>query len=131
MNSMTGGRNLSSPVPTRDTDSAPPPTDVRPARVALFAAACGIAVANIYCSQPLVGLIAPAVGLPVGLAGLIVALTQLGFGAGLLCLVPLSDVVENRRLVTWACGAVAIGLLGIAHCPIETIIIMLGPGAIC
>ena len=112
MNSMTGGRNLSSPVPTRDNEA--PRSELRPAQVALFAAACGIAVANIYYSQPLVGLIAPAVGLPVGLAGLIVALTQLGFGAGLLCLVPLSDVVENRRLVTWACGAVAIGLLGIA-----------------
>jgi predicted MFS family arabinose efflux permease len=91
-----------------------PRRELRPAQVALFAAACGIAVANIYYSQPLVGLIAPALGLRAGLAGLVVALTQLGFGAGLLCLVPLSDVIENRRLVIWACGAVAIGLLGIA-----------------
>jgi predicted MFS family arabinose efflux permease len=91
-----------------------PRSELRPAQVALFAAACGIAVANIYYCQPLVGLIAPALGLRAGLAGLVVALTQLGFGTGLLCLVPLSDVIENRRLVIWACGAVAIGLLGIA-----------------
>jgi predicted MFS family arabinose efflux permease len=89
-------------------------SEIRPARVALFATACGIAVANLYYSQPLVGLIAPAMGLHAGIVGLIVALTQLGYGVGLLCLVPLSDVIENRRLVIWACGAVSIGLLGIA-----------------
>jgi predicted MFS family arabinose efflux permease len=83
-------------------------------QVAVFAGACGLVVANLYYSQPLVGLIAPALGLHAGLAGLIVALTQLGYGAGLLFLVPLSDVIENRRLVMWALGAVVLGLLGIA-----------------
>jgi len=86
--------------------------ELRPAQVALLAAACGIAVANLYYSQPLVSLITPALGLHAGMVGFIVALTQLGYGVGLLCLVPLSDVLENRRLVTIACGTVAIGLLG-------------------
>jgi predicted MFS family arabinose efflux permease len=83
-------------------------------QVAIFATACGLVVANIYYSQPLLGLIAPALGLRAGLAGLIVALTQLGYAAGLLFLVPLSDVIENRRLVIWALGAVVLGLFGIA-----------------
>lgn len=83
-------------------------------QVALFAAAAGLAVANIYYTQPLIGLIAPSLGLPPGLAGLIVALTQLGYGAGLLLLVPLADVTENRRLIVLLlCGTVA-GLVGIA-----------------
>ena len=93
---------------------AAPHSAITPVQVALFAAACGLAVANIYYSQPLVGLIAPSLGLAPGLAGLIVTLTQLGYGAGLLFLVPLSDLIENRRLVIWALGAVALGLLGIA-----------------
>ena len=112
MSSITDSQTRSSPVLPRGNEARR--SELRPAQVALFAAACGIAVANIYYSQPLVGLIASALRLHAGLAGLIVALTQLGFAAGLLCLVPLSDVIENRRLVTWACGAVVIGLIGIA-----------------
>jgi predicted MFS family arabinose efflux permease len=82
--------------------------------VGVFAGACGLVVANIYYSQPLIGLIAPAVGILPGTAGLIVALTQLGYGAGLLFLVPLSDVFENRGLVIRALAAVTLGLLAIA-----------------
>jgi predicted MFS family arabinose efflux permease len=87
---------------------------ISPVLVGVFAAACGLVVANIYYSQPLIGLIAPAVGLRPGLAGLIVALTQLGYGAGLLLLVPLSDVFENRGLVIRALGVATFGLLAIA-----------------
>jgi predicted MFS family arabinose efflux permease len=87
---------------------------ISPMLVGIFAAASGLAVANIYYSQPLIGLIAPALGLHPGLAGLIVSVTQLGYGAGLLLLVPLSDVFENRGLILRALGAVTLGLLAIA-----------------
>jgi predicted MFS family arabinose efflux permease len=80
----------------------------------VFAAACGLAVANIYYAQPLIALIAPQLHLHAGLAGLIVALTQLGYGAGLLLLVPLADVVENRRLIGLTLSGVLLGLLAIA-----------------
>jgi predicted MFS family arabinose efflux permease len=91
-----------------------PRSGMSPVQVGVFAAASGLAVANIYYSQPLIGLMAPALGLLPGLAGLIVALTQLGYGAGLLLLVPLSDVFENRGLVIRALGAVTLGLFAIA-----------------
>lgn len=91
-----------------------PGSGISSLQVAIFAAASGLAVANIYYSQPLIGLIAPALGLPPGLAGLIVTLIQLGYGAGLLFVVPLSDVRENRGLVLCALGAVTLGLLAIA-----------------
>ena len=65
----------------------------------LIAAACGLIVANLYYAQPLVGPIRAAIGLPAGAAGLIVTLTQVGYCAGLLLVVPLGDLVENRRLV--------------------------------
>jgi predicted MFS family arabinose efflux permease len=68
--------------------------------VALLATACGIIVANIYYAQPLIGIIAPAVGITTGTASVIVSLTQLGYAAGLILLVPLGDLLENRLLVT-------------------------------
>jgi predicted MFS family arabinose efflux permease len=83
-------------------------------QVAIFAAACGLTVANIFYTQPLIRMIGLSLGLPAGRAGLILTLTQLGYGVGLLLLVPLSDVLENRRLVISALGAVVLGLLGIA-----------------
>ncbi len=94
--------------------SAAPTRGLTPGLVAVFAAACGLTVANIFYAQPLIGLIAPALGLHAALAGLVIALTQVGYGTGLLLLVPLSDVTENRRLVTTALGVVVIGLIGIA-----------------
>ncbi|MCV9918761.1 MFS transporter [Pseudomonas sp. BT-42-2] len=69
------------------------------ALVTLLAFCCGAIVANIYYAQPIVGLIAPDLGLSGERASLIVSLTQLGYALGLLLLVPLADLVENRRLM--------------------------------
>lgn len=85
-----------------------------PALTLLFAVACGLCVANIYFAQPLIGPIAASLQMHAGLAGLIMALTQLGYGAGLLFLVPLADVVENRRLILAAMAGAVLGLVGIA-----------------
>ncbi|HQT47218.1 MAG: MFS transporter [Acidocella sp. 20-63-7] len=86
------------------------------ALVGLLAASCGIIVANIYYAQPLVGLIGPALGMAPHLASLIVSLTQLGYAAGLLLLVPLGDLLETRRLVmvTLAASIPALLLAGFA-----------------
>ncbi|MCM3762462.1 MFS transporter [Alkalihalobacillus oceani] len=65
----------------------------------IIATACGLIVANIYYSQPLVGPISASLGLSSEAAGLIVTLTQIGYGIGLLLLVPLGDMIENRKLV--------------------------------
>lgn len=65
----------------------------------LIAAACGLIVANLYYVQPLVGPIRADIGLPAGAAGLLVTLAQLGYCAGLLLVVPLGDLLENRKLV--------------------------------
>lgn len=65
----------------------------------LLAAACGIIVANLYYAQPLVGVISSSVGLSATSSGLIVTLTQMGYVVGLLFIVPMGDIVENRRLI--------------------------------
>ncbi|WP_040952695.1 MFS transporter [Gorillibacterium massiliense] len=64
----------------------------------MLAASCGLIVANLYYAQPLVGPISSATGLSPDAAGLIVTVTQIGYVAGLLFIVPLSDIMENRLL---------------------------------
>lgn len=86
-----------------------------PQWMALFlAATCGLIVANIYYAQPLAGPISAEIGLPRQAAGLIVTMTQIGFGAGLLLIVPLGDLFENRRLVLCVMSLCTLALLGVA-----------------
>ncbi|GIP22286.1 MFS transporter [Paenibacillus sp. J22TS3] len=65
----------------------------------ILAAACGIIAANLYYAQPLIGSIGSTIGLSSGAAALIVTLTQVGYGIGLLFIVPLGDILENRKLI--------------------------------
>ncbi|WP_406090749.1 MFS transporter [Streptomyces sp. NBC_01013] len=67
--------------------------------VILLAVACGAAVANVYFSQPLLVTVGHDLGMSPALVGAVVTLTHVGYGLGLLFLVPLGDVVDRRRLV--------------------------------
>ncbi|WP_371355908.1 MFS transporter [Pseudomonas chlororaphis] len=87
------------------------PATLSGALVALLAFCCGAVVANLYYAQPIVELIAPQIGLSNAHASLIVSLTQLGYAAGLLLLVPLADLMENRRLVVGFTLAVSLCLI--------------------
>jgi predicted MFS family arabinose efflux permease len=88
-----------------------------PVPVRLFALATGVIVLSLYLPQPLVGLIGTSLGLSPAAAGLVSTLLLAGYAAGLFLLVPLCDLVENRRLIlaTLAANAVA---LAVAACPI-------------
>jgi predicted MFS family arabinose efflux permease len=66
----------------------------------VLAVGCGITVANLYYAQPLMAPIASAFHLSQGSAALVVTLTQLGYAVGLLLLLPLGDLLENRALAT-------------------------------
>jgi predicted MFS family arabinose efflux permease len=67
--------------------------------VLLFAVASGLAVANAYFAHPLLDVMADDLGIDRATAGLIVGFTQLGYGLGLVLLVPLGDLVDRRKLV--------------------------------
>ncbi len=77
----------------------------------LLATACGLIAANVYYAQPLVGPIAEELHLAGSGAGLIVTMTQIGYGLGLLFIVPLADLAENRRLVLCILAVAALSLL--------------------
>lgn len=95
-------------------DAARPPVVMTTRLAVLLSTAGALIVANLYYAQPLAGLIGPALGLTPGAAGLIVTLTQLGYGLGLLLIVPLGDLVENRRLILLLGAANILALLGAA-----------------
>ncbi|HWW08017.1 MFS transporter [Collimonas sp.] len=76
----------------------------------LFATAVGITVINLFATQTLIGPIAAALGLDAHLSGMVAMLPQLGYATGLVLLVPLADLLENRRLIVrlLACCALAL-----------------------
>jgi predicted MFS family arabinose efflux permease len=90
---------------------------VRRALTLVLAIACGLTVANLYYSQPLLDLIARAFGVSQGAAAIVVTLTQVGYALGLLFLLPLGDLVENRKLTTRLLAGTALSLLLAALCP--------------
>jgi len=77
----------------------------------LFATACGLIVANIYYAQPLIGPIAASLDLSPQTAGLIVTMGQIGYGLGLLLIVPLADLFENKRLILISLGLCIVALV--------------------
>jgi predicted MFS family arabinose efflux permease len=90
---------------------------VTPALTLTLALACGLIVANLYYAQPLVGPIGEALRLPSVQTGLLVTMTQLGYGLGLLLLVPVGDLIENRRVAgaSIACAGAALIVMALAQ----------------
>jgi predicted MFS family arabinose efflux permease len=106
---MTQAANTSTP-----SQAVPAAPTISGAMTFLLAMSCGLIVANIYYCQPLIGPISVALGMSPKAAGLIATLTQLGYGVGLMLLVPLGDLVENRKLVLSVMGIGTIASLAAA-----------------
>ncbi len=108
---------VSEPTPTPALLEPARQPDVSPGAILTLAAACGLLVANIYYAQPLIAEIAQSLGLATGAAGLVVTMTQVGYGLGLLFVVPLGDLVENRRLIIISAAVSAVALACAAFAP--------------
>ncbi|ARJ23019.1 MFS transporter [Bacillus mycoides] len=65
----------------------------------LFATACGMSVANIYFAQPLLDQLSNEFSINHSIIGIVITVTQIFYGVGLLLLVPLGDLLNQRRLI--------------------------------
>jgi predicted MFS family arabinose efflux permease len=93
------------------------PTSISLGMTLLMAIACGVAVANMYYNQPMLGLIEAAFPGQLAATGFVPTATQLGFAVGLVLLVPLGDRVDRRRLILIQFVALALSLAGVALAP--------------
>jgi predicted MFS family arabinose efflux permease len=102
---------------------APSPDDtVLPGRslrlvTTTMAVACGLAAANLYYAQPLLALIAASFRVSQGTATVVVTVTQLGYAIGLVVLLPLGDLFNNRKLTSRTMIATAAALAVAAVSP--------------
>lgn len=83
----------------------------------LLAFACGMAVSNLYYSQPLLEQVRTSFHVSAAAAGLVSTATQLGYTLGLLFLVPLGDALRRRQLIVTLMVVEAAFLAGAALSP--------------
>ncbi|MFJ2894977.1 MFS transporter [Streptomyces sp. NPDC087218] len=97
-----------------DTGGGTPATALSGRVLLLFAVASGAAVANVYFAQPLLVTLGREFGIGTASVGIVVTLTQAGYGLGLFLLVPLGDLVDRRTLVVAQLALLAAALVATA-----------------
>jgi len=97
--------------------STAPPVELSAGLTVLFACSVGIVVLSLYASQPLTGLIQSSFGFTSSQASLATTFTLLGYASGLLLLVPLTDLVENRMLIIATLAVDVLALACVAYAP--------------
>jgi predicted MFS family arabinose efflux permease len=93
------------------------PSQLKPVTLWAITIATGLVVANIYYNQPLLGQMARSFGVTEGKAQQIATLTQMGYAAGMLLLLPLADMLERKRLMMFDFVLIILSLLGAAYAP--------------
>ena len=83
----------------------------------LFAICSGLAIGNLYWSQPLLVQIMNSFGLPAANGGLLVTATQIGYAIGIFFIVPLGDFVQRKKLIIIVMALSIIALISCALSP--------------
>jgi predicted MFS family arabinose efflux permease len=79
--------------------------------VVLFAVGAAFAVATLYASQPILGVLQSELAVNATEIGLVPTLTQLGYALGILLLAPLGDRYDRRRIIVGKSGVLAAALV--------------------
>jgi predicted MFS family arabinose efflux permease len=90
----------------------------------LLASGAGLSVAALYYAQPMLGVMAAGLGASERAIGLVPTLTQAGYAAGILLLVPLGDRLDRRRLIAAKSLVLSLALLAAAVAPSLTALLV-------
>ncbi|ARP81730.1 MFS transporter [Bordetella genomosp. 8] len=94
--------------------------DIRPMSgtlLLLLAVAAGLSVASLYYVQPMLGVLAPAIGASDRSVGFLPTLTQLGYAAGILFLAPLGDRYDRKKIILVKAAILSLALLSSGVAP--------------
>lgn len=116
---------LESRIALQNEKSRPRPSVGRLEKIAMpvIAIAAGINVANVYFAQPLLDAMAQDFGISSAKVGLVVTLTQVGYGLGLIFIVPLADLIDPRRLVVGQGILSAAALVAVGSASTEAVLL--------
>jgi len=104
---------MASPALTHDQTADAMPLSL----LLLLASGAGLAVACIYYSQPMLGLLASEFKATPSAMGLVPTLTTLGYALGILLLAPLGDRFDRRRIILGKAAVLCAALLLAASAP--------------
>ncbi|CAB3772473.1 putative transporter [Burkholderia puraquae] len=90
---------VASGMPPIAPPAATPPATASRGKIVAMAAIAGAVVTNIYCTQPILPLIAQDLHADPATAALVAGAALLGFATGLALLLPLGDRYDRRKLV--------------------------------
>jgi predicted MFS family arabinose efflux permease len=100
-----------------DTSTTKNHPQLTPLTLWIMTIATGLVVANIYYNQPLLVDIEHAFHVSSKQAGYVAMLTQIGYAAGMLFIVPMADMLERKRLILIAFGIDVIALIAVGFAP--------------
>ena len=110
---------------------AKPPKEAAPEgpglshRMVLLLAVCtGLSVASLYYVQPLLDAIKRSLHMGTATAGLVVSVTQVGYVAGLVLLVPLGDLFARRVLIPLMAVGIALCLFLVSAAPSSGVLLV-------
>lgn len=96
---------------------APPPAGLSRLTALIFAIACGLSVANVYFAHPLLDAMAHDFAIAPASVGIVVTVTQIGYGLGLFFIVPLGDLFDRRKLIAGQAILSAVALVAVGVAP--------------
>jgi predicted MFS family arabinose efflux permease len=94
-----------------------PVSVVQRAPVILFTVTVAALITNLFGPQTLVSLMAASFGLSTAASGTMSMISVVGYSAGLFFVVPLADLIENRRLITLMLAGAALCAVGVVLAP--------------